>query len=48
MCKLTKITLKARTYFKAKQWELGQLKTTKQEEQAIIESIIKIQEKLEI
>ena len=48
MCKLTKITLKARTYFKAKQWELGQLKTTKQEEQAIIESIIKIQENLEI
>ena len=36
MCKLTKITLKARSYFRAKQWEQGQLKGTNEEIQAIL------------
>lgn len=48
MCKLTKITLMARSYFRAKQWEYGQLKGTKQEIQAVLSSIVKIQEQLKI
>lgn len=48
MCKLTKITLKARSYFRAKQWEQGQLKGTNEEIQAILKSIVKIQEELKI
>lgn len=48
MCKLTKITLKARSYFRAKQWEQGQLKGTNEEIQAILKSIVKIQEELKV
>jgi hypothetical protein len=45
-CELTKIILKARSYFKAKQWEAGQLKLEPLEEQALLRSIKIIQEKL--
>lgn len=48
MCKLTKISLKARSYFKAKQWECGQLKGTVDEIQATLRAIVKIQEELTI
>lgn len=48
MCRLTKIILKARSYFRAKQWECGQLKGSQEEVQAILKSIVKIQEKLKI
>lgn len=48
MCRLTKIILKARSYFRAKQWECGQLKGSQEEMQAILKSIVKIQEKLKI
>ncbi len=48
MCKLTKLTLKARSYFRAKQWELGQLKGTPDEIQATLNAIVKIQEQLKI
>ena len=46
MCKLTKITLKARSYFRAKQWELGQLQGDPDEIQATLRAIVKIQEEL--
>ena len=46
MCKLTKITLKARSYFRAKQWELGQLQGDADEIQATLRAIVKIQEEL--
>lgn len=44
LCKLTKIIIKARSYFKAKQWEKGFLKLDKDNEQLLLRSIIKIQE----
>jgi radical SAM protein with 4Fe4S-binding SPASM domain len=48
MCRLTKIILKARSYFRAKQWELGQLHETPDELQMLLRAIIKIQEELEV
>lgn len=48
MCRLTKITMKARSYFRAKQWELGQLHLTPGEEQMLLRAIIRIQEELEV
>lgn len=48
MCLLTKIILKARAYFKALQWEKGQLKGTEEEINATLRSIVKIQEELVI
>jgi radical SAM protein with 4Fe4S-binding SPASM domain len=45
-CKLTKIIMKARSYFKGKQWETGQLKLSKDDEQMLLKSIIMIQENL--
>lgn len=48
MCKLIKIMIKARSYFKAKQWELGQLEENEDEIQATLRSIVKIQEELTI
>lgn len=48
MCRLTKITMKARSYFRAKQWELGQLHLTPDEEQMLLRAIIRIQEELEV
>lgn len=46
-CELFKIIAKARSYFKAKQWELGQLKTLSTEkEQALLQSIHIIQNDL--
>lgn len=46
MCRLTKIMIKARSYFRAKQWELGQLKETGEELQALLHAIMKIQNEL--
>lgn len=48
MCLLTKITMKARSYFRAKQWELGQLHLSPDEEQMLLRAIVRIQEELEI
>lgn len=48
MCRLTKIIMKARSYFRAKQWELGQLHKEPDELQALLRAIVKIQEELEI
>lgn len=45
-CELTKIIIKARSYFKAKQWQLGQLKLSPKEEQALLRSIQIIQNNL--
>ncbi|MBQ8237110.1 MAG: 4Fe-4S cluster-binding domain-containing protein [Oscillospiraceae bacterium] len=46
MCRLTKIMIKARSYFRAKQWELGQLKESGAELQALLQAIVKIQNEL--
>lgn len=48
MCKLTKITMLARSYFRALQLEKGQIKLPTNEEQALVRSILKIQEKLKV
>jgi radical SAM protein with 4Fe4S-binding SPASM domain len=48
MCRLTKIILKARSYFRAKQWELGQLHESPDDLQTLLRAIIKIQEELEV
>jgi radical SAM protein with 4Fe4S-binding SPASM domain len=45
-CFLTKKMMKARSYFKAKQWEKGQLKLSDEEAHALINDILIIQEKL--
>lgn len=45
-CKLTKIIIKARSYFKAKQWEKGQINLTPDEETLLLKSIHIIQENL--
>lgn len=45
-CKMTKIIMKARSYFKAKQWELGQLNLSSEEELLLLKSIRIIQENL--
>ena len=43
MCKLTKIIIKARAYFKFEQWKRGQLKDLDEiSEQALLRSIVKI------
>lgn len=48
MCRLTKIIMKARSYFRAKQWELGQIHESPDEVEALLRAIIKIQEELEV
>ena len=48
MCRLTKIMLKARSYFRGKQWELGQLDRTAEELPVLLKAIVAIQEKLEV
>jgi hypothetical protein len=40
--------MKTRSYFRAKQWEAGQLKGNLEEIQAIMRAIIKIQRELEL
>lgn len=45
-CKLTKIIIKARSFFKAKQWELGQLNLSEDEEILLLKSIEIIQNTL--
>lgn len=42
-CKLMKIILKARSYFKAFQWKRGLLKLDERQEQALLKSIVLIQ-----
>ena len=48
LCRLTKVIMKARSYFRAKQWELGQLHESEDDMQALLRAIIKIQEELEV
>ena len=48
MCTLTKIMMKARSYFRAVQWEKGQLNLPEAEMQALLRAIITIQEKLDV
>lgn len=48
MCHLTKIIMKSRSYFRAKQWELGQLHLSPDDEQVLLRAIVRIQEELEI
>ena len=48
MCRLTKIAMKARSFFRAKQWSLGLLHIPVDEEQALLRAIIRIQEELEV
>lgn len=43
-CRLQKIIILANTFFKAKQWELGQLKLNDYKEQELLRSIILIQD----
>ena len=45
-CRLTKIIIKARSYFKGKQWELGRLKLSRDDEQMLLKSVLVIQENL--
>lgn len=45
-CKLTKLIIRARSYFKAKQWELGQLNLSSEEENSLLRSIRIIQNEL--
>lgn len=47
-CKLTKIITKAKSYFRAQQWELGQIKLSKDDEIAMLNSILIIQNKLDL
>ena len=44
LCELTKIIIKARSYFKAMQWNLGLLKLDNKREQALLRSILLVQE----
>lgn len=46
LCKLTKIIIKARSYFRALQWEKGLLQLDSKKEQALLRSILLIQENL--
>lgn len=48
MCHLTKIMIRACSYFRAKQWELGQLNCDSDELQLMLRAIKKIQEELEV
>lgn len=45
-CKLTKVIIKARSFFKAKQWERGQLNLSQNDETLLLKSIKIIQENL--
>lgn len=47
-CKLMKIQMRARSYFRAKQWLLGQMDLSQEEEQVLLRSIIAIQDDLKI
>lgn len=44
LCELTKIIIKARSYFKAMQWNMGILKLDDKREQALLRSILLVQE----
>lgn len=46
ICKLTKLIIKARSYFLSKLWELKRLKLTENEEQSLLRSIVIIQNEL--
>lgn len=47
-CELTKIIVKARSYFQAKRWELGQLNISDEELPSLLQSIQLIQENLNL
>lgn len=47
-CKLQKVIILANAYFKAKQWEMNQLKLDTYSEQELLKGIIKIQENIKI
>jgi len=46
MCRLNKVIIRARSYFRGRQWELVQLKKTDDELQALLHAIVKIQSEL--
>ena len=46
MCRLNKIIIRARSYFKARQWEMGQTKQSDEDLQTLLHAIIKIQNEL--
>jgi len=48
MCLLTKITMKARSYFRAAQWEMGLLDLPEADMQMLLKAIVAIQENLVI
>ena len=48
MCRLTKIIVRARSYFKARQWQLGQLHENENDQQALLRAIVAIQEGLNV
>lgn len=47
-CTLTKITLRARSYFRAKQWEMGQINMPDERECALLRAILLIQNEVKI
>lgn len=47
-CKLQKIIILANTYFKAKQWELGQIKLSENKEQELLKSIVLLQDNIKL
>lgn len=48
LCRLTKVIIKARSFFKARQWELGQLHESESDQQALLRAIVMIQENLNV
>lgn len=46
MCRLTKIIMKARSLFRARQWEAGQLNMDQAETQTVLRAVVRIQEEL--
>ena len=47
-CRLTKLTLRARSYFRAKQWEMGQIKLSDEKELALLRAILLIQSEINV
>ena len=47
-CTLTKLTLRARSYFRAKQWEQGQINIKNEREVALLRAILLIQNEIHI
>lgn len=47
-CALTKLTLRARSYFRAKQWELGRLDMSDERKHALLRAILLIQDEVKV